>query len=369
MKKLLCCLLLLAAPAPLPALEKIGAGMMPPPFNLSTPEKAPVSLDYFRGGPGVIVFWSTWSPRSSEVLADFRDHHERWSAKGLKVLAINADRELFSPADREAVAREAGRLQLPFPVVLDEGLRTYAAYGVMALPSTVVLGFDGRIAYSLAGYPLTYREELQDKVLLALGDGSPVSTPATADATGGDAGPAVASAEAPHTDCVLPRARSCRFEADGDRSSGNAGLTHMRLAICRGDAEKAEQLLPALGMGQFQRPDAGFAVAELMLLKGGTSEAKMAFESLQRRFPGEAWGEWGLGLLALAAGREHDALAHMQAAAALGSACVEAETAVLQYLQKFWVEKRRAPAEEGFLAIFTQLATVRDCFSRQRLPG
>ena len=189
---------------------------------------------------------------------------------------------------------------------------------------------------------------------------------------GGSVGETViASTAAPHTDCVLPRARYCRFEENGNRSSGDPALTGMRLAICRGEAERAEQLMPALGMGLFDRPDVNFALAELMLLKGGTAEAKMAFDSLKRRFPGEAWGEWGLGLLALADGREHDALAHMQIAAARGGTCIEAETAVLQHLQRFWIEKRQAPTEEGFLAIFSGLTTIRDCFAQlqPRLPG
>ena len=123
------------------------------------------------------------------------------------------------------------------------------------------------------------------------------------------------------------------------------------------------------GIGRFDRPDVRFALAEFMLLKGGRTEARMAFDSLQKRYPGQAWGEWGLGILALADGREREALAHMQTAAALGGACLEAETAVLQYLQGYWVEKRQAPAEEAFLAIFAGLAPVRDCFARQRLPG
>jgi peroxiredoxin len=367
-KKLLCCLLLLVAPAPSPALERMGAGMEPPPFTLSTTTGAAVSIDYFQGGPGVIIFWSTWSPRSAEVLGDFRDLQARGGGTGLKVVAVNADREQFSAADRETVAREAVRMQLPFPVVLDEGLRTYAAYGVMALPSTVVLGADGRIAYSLAGYPLSYRDELQDKALLALGDASSASSRVATATSAGDSGPAAAAARAASTDCVLPRARFCRFDAERARSTDDPGITSMRLAICRGDAEGAERLMPALGMGRFDRPEVRFALAELMLLKGGAVEAKMAFDSLRQRHPGEAWGEWGLGLLALADGREHDALAHMRVAAARGGACVEAETAVLQYLQGFWLEERQAPTEAGFLAIFAGLAPIRDCFA-QRRPG
>lgn len=364
MKRLTACLVMLlplVAAVPSPALERLGMGMEPPQFSLPTPEGTNVSLDFFQGGPGVIVFWSTWSPRSAEVLGDFRDFQARGGARGLKVLAVNADRERFSAADREAVTHEVERLQLPFPVVFDEGLRAYAAYGVMALPSTVVLGADGRIAYSLAGYPLTYREELQDRVQLALIGAQPAATAAATETA-----PTATDAR---TACVLPRARSCRFETTGESGSTDSGVAAMRLAVCRGGVDGAERLMPAIGMGRFDRPDVRFAVAELLLLKGGTAEARMAFDSLQKRYPGEAWGDWGLGIIALADGREHDALEHMRRAASLGDTCVEAETAVLQYLQGFWEGRRQAATEQGFLAIFAKLGPVRECFARQRLPG
>ena len=104
----------------------------------------------------------------------------------------------------------------------------------------------------------------------------------------------------------------------------------MRLAICRGDAKEAERMIPLGLLRRIDNADARFALAD---------------------------------------GREFDALAHMRAAAARGGGCVEAETAGLHHLQSFWLERRQSPAEEGFLALFTKLASVRDCFSRRRFPG
>jgi peroxiredoxin len=355
--------MLLAAPASSSALENIAVGMAPPPFRLSTPAGAPVSLDYFQGGAGVIVFWATWSPRSAEILADFEGLHARWAAAGLKIVAVNADKESFSAAECAAVAHAAGHMALSFPVVLDEGLRTYAAYGVMALPSTVVIGADGRIAYTLAGYPLSYREELEQQLLVASGN----AQPAPAAVAAADVDAAAAADEGPRTECVVPRAAMCQFREEGDGPGGDQSLAAMRRAICRGDAAEAERLLPAGGLDRFERPEARFALAELLLLKGGTAEARMAFAALQQRYPAEPWGAWGLGLIALAEGKDREALGHMQAAAARGGACAEAQTAVLQRLQGYWIDRRPAPVEAGFLTIFSGLASVRACFVQPRL--
>ena len=368
MKEIICCLLLLVAPVSSHALEGIGAGNEPPRFSLPTRDGALISSNAFAGGPGVIVFWSTWSPRSAEVLDDLRAYHEQWGAKGLKVIAVNCDKEHLSGADRQEVLRAAAQLRLPFPVVFDEGLRTYAAYGVMALPSTLILGADGKIAYTLAGYPFTYRDELREQLAFALGEGKPDVPLASAGAAVGETEPAGAAA-APRTSCVLPRAQYCRFDPDRELAGSSPEVMAMRLAICRGDAKEAERLISRGVIKRVDSADARFALAELMLLKGGAAEAGTAFDALRRRFPDEAWGAWGLGMLALADGRELEALAHMRAAAALGGVCVEAETAVLHHLQAYWVQQRQSPAEAGFLSLFTKLAAVRDCFTRQRPPG
>jgi len=368
-KRAICFLMLLACPALAQGVERIEPGQEPPAFNLPGIDGATVSLETLEGGPGVIVFWSTWSPRSLEVLADLRDYQESGQADGLRIVAVNADHELLSESNRIEVARVARELDVTFPVAFDVGLRTYAAYGVLALPTVVVVGEDGRVVYTLGGYPFAYREVLRERILLAyrgvspLPDGVPV-------AIGAEPAPWAAADSTPAAEpdpvCVLPRARFCQLQAERDPGSGDAGVIAVRLAVCRGDAEEAERMTRGVASERLSDPDLRFALAGLMLLKGREGEARDVFRSLQRSHPAEGWGDWGLGLVALAAGDEAGALAHMQAAATKGSAAAEAETAALQFLTGYWKEKRRAPSEEGFLAIFTNLAAVRDCLLRQQ---
>ena len=51
---------------------------------------------------------------------------------------------------------------LTIPVLLDDGLRTFNRHGIVALPSTVVIGSKGKVLFRLAGYPLVGRENLFD---------------------------------------------------------------------------------------------------------------------------------------------------------------------------------------------------------------
>jgi peroxiredoxin len=68
----------------------------------------------------------------------FERLHRELSAQGLAVVGINA-RE--GTATIRAYARELG---LTFPLILDPKGATNAAYGVIGLPTTFLIGRDGR---------------------------------------------------------------------------------------------------------------------------------------------------------------------------------------------------------------------------------
>src|SRR5512138_2738413 len=55
-------------------------------------------------GLTVLVFWSTWSPRSSAALALWKDYQEKYGDKGVRVLTVNADHQTMSDEDRRVVS-------------------------------------------------------------------------------------------------------------------------------------------------------------------------------------------------------------------------------------------------------------------------
>ena len=128
-------------------------GDAPPPFALPDLAGKLVGSDALAGGASVVLFWSTWSPRSAEMFDDFKRHAAAYAGKGLKIVAINIDGENLGAAQKAAIREYAAARELPFPVLLDEGLTTFSAWGVMAHPTEVVLDAGGRIVYVLPGYP------------------------------------------------------------------------------------------------------------------------------------------------------------------------------------------------------------------------
>jgi predicted Zn-dependent protease len=71
----------------------------------------------------------------------------------------------ISATSRQKIADSIQRNQITFPVVLDEGLQTFRAYSVVAVPTTYVTDEKRKILYKLSGYPISGRTALKDYIV------------------------------------------------------------------------------------------------------------------------------------------------------------------------------------------------------------
>ncbi|MDH3445308.1 MAG: redoxin domain-containing protein, partial [Deltaproteobacteria bacterium] len=78
----------------------------------------------------------------------------------LLVLAVNVENQQPDAQDIAAIEKMMAKLGLTFPVLMDEGLRAFREYGVVAVPSTVVIDKEGMIRGEMASFPIAQREEL-----------------------------------------------------------------------------------------------------------------------------------------------------------------------------------------------------------------
>jgi peroxiredoxin len=129
-----------AVTALLKLLDLVGyrSGTKPPDFSGPTLDARPLSLTDLRGKVIVINFWASWCRECRSEMPVLEGLHREFAARGLAVIGINA-RE-----DRQAVRRYATELGLTFPLVLDQAGRNNKLYGVIGLPTTFVVGRDGR---------------------------------------------------------------------------------------------------------------------------------------------------------------------------------------------------------------------------------
>jgi len=152
------------------AFKHIQVGQEPPAFDLKDLDgKEYRNADVFGKGPVAVVFWATWSPRSAEILKDLEAFRAEIGTGTFSIVSVNCEHPSISSADRQAIAREAKETGLTGPVLIDDGLVAFNDFGAVALPSTLVVGGDGKVAFALSGYPTTMRQDLTDAIRKAAG--------------------------------------------------------------------------------------------------------------------------------------------------------------------------------------------------------
>jgi peroxiredoxin len=139
-----------ASPAPGPPgafeLGRYAPQTRPPEFRGRTVEGQAVSLADLAGRVVLLNFWATWCLECRPEMPEIERLHREFGTRGLTVMAINA-RE--GSAAVRAYAKELG---LTFPLVLDPNGDIGKLYGVIGIPTTFLIGRDGR-AVALAVGP------------------------------------------------------------------------------------------------------------------------------------------------------------------------------------------------------------------------
>jgi tetratricopeptide (TPR) repeat protein len=302
------------------------------------------------------------------MLDDFKRHAEAYGPKGLKVLAVNIDGENLGEAQQAAIRAYAAARALPFPVLLDEGLKTFAAWGVMAHPTEVVLDAAGRIAYVLPGYPLSLREELETALRRAVG--AEVEARREAPVSVGYVPQGMALQHFNLGRQLLAKGDTgkaldaFRRAAAADPSFIDAAVMVARVSLATGDLAVAENLARHVTPEMVNRGDLRYLLGGIMLAKGDLEPAELAFRELREQLPREGWGQWGLGQTALARGERAAALGLLKEARALQPENPEGEAFVRRYFRERWMRRETVPEEDGFIEVFPALGEMRERFRK-----
>jgi peroxiredoxin len=124
-----------------------AAGRPAPSLSLPDLDGTEVSLDAMRGKVVLLNFWATWcGPCRSEMPSLERLYQDFSSNPDFAMLTVNTD-QCGTPSVEQFVAKNG----CDFPVLLDTENVASTAYGVSGLPSTFVIGRDGRIIWNCTG--------------------------------------------------------------------------------------------------------------------------------------------------------------------------------------------------------------------------
>jgi peroxiredoxin len=119
-------------------LRAYTARTAPPKFSGSMLDARPLSITEYRGSVIILNFWASWCLECRPEMPVLERLQREFSSRGLAVIGVNT-RET-----KEAARRYAKELGLTFPLVLDRDGKINALYGVVGLPTTFVIGRDGR---------------------------------------------------------------------------------------------------------------------------------------------------------------------------------------------------------------------------------
>ncbi|HYE57474.1 MAG TPA: redoxin family protein [Rhodothermales bacterium] len=143
-----------------------------PDFEITTLDGRPVTSASLRGKVVIVDLWATWCspciaafPAVQAAYDQYKDHPE------VAFLILNTSQ---NEDTREKAQRFASTNTFTFPYYYDEGARLTTALGVSAIPTTLVIGRDGRIRYKNTGMgsetPAEYAEYMKLKVDLLLNE-------------------------------------------------------------------------------------------------------------------------------------------------------------------------------------------------------
>ncbi len=154
------------------AFKNVKIGEPAPGFTLSEvggSESVSLESYYNKNKVTIVVFWATWSPRSRKELSELRKMIKDYGDKGVDVVAVNVEKEEPTAEELAEMNKIKESIAGDFKLLLDNGLNSFREYGVVAVPSTVILDETGAIKRIFDGYASSVYMDMTAEVEIMLG--------------------------------------------------------------------------------------------------------------------------------------------------------------------------------------------------------
>lgn len=121
-----------------------------------------VSLSAYKGKVILLDFWATWCGPCKIEIPGFIELFNKYRSKGFQVLGFAVD----GPAS--TLKPYVDRMKMNYPVLVGEGREDVLdAYGpIIGMPTTFIIGRDGRICKTHTGFTTKETFEAQIQALL-----------------------------------------------------------------------------------------------------------------------------------------------------------------------------------------------------------
>ena len=123
--------------------QEYGQGLrLAPEFTLRNLDKEIFTLSKYRGKqPVILFFWTTWCVNCREGIKTLNEMYSRIVKDKFEVLSINVGES------ESRVARFAKAYNLLFKVLLDPDTGTARSFGLIGVPTYIIIDKNGRIRF------------------------------------------------------------------------------------------------------------------------------------------------------------------------------------------------------------------------------
>ena len=145
-----------------PAAWSLDAGAAAPDLNLPGLKDA-VTLAALKGKVVYVDFWASWCGPCKQSFPFMNELQGKYGAKGLEIVAINLD------AKRGDADKFLAEMPAQFTVAFDAKGDSARRFEVKSMPSSYLIGRDGKVIAAHKGFKEEERGELDARIAQALG--------------------------------------------------------------------------------------------------------------------------------------------------------------------------------------------------------
>jgi len=136
-------------------------GQAAPDFRLAT-AAGELSLADTKGKLVYLDFWASWCGPCKQSFPWMNEMQARYGARGLRVVGVNVDNL------RDDATRFLGQNPASFTIAFDPKGDTPRRYAVKAMPTSVLIGPDGKVLAEHRGFDAEARQQLEQSIVQAL---------------------------------------------------------------------------------------------------------------------------------------------------------------------------------------------------------
>ncbi len=128
-----------------------------PDLKLSTADGT-VQLSELKGKVVYLDFWASWCLPCKKSFPWMNDMQERYAEQGFEILAVNLDK------DRALADEFLKQMNVSFMVAFDESGDSATSYKVRGMPSSYLIGRDGKVHASHIGFREKDKGQLEQAI-------------------------------------------------------------------------------------------------------------------------------------------------------------------------------------------------------------